>query len=142
MGCNSSTAQGATEVSSLVPFPNPNGKKTVLIVGFSIAGYTVGEAIWDDANVVFIDARDHFEYVPTVLKSAIDEKWKDRIFATYAESVSGYKNKFSFVQATLLNVNGDGKTIEVELAQGKRKTNLSYDVLVLATGFKYESPIK
>lgn len=142
MGCNSSTAQGTTSVDSLIQHPNPNGKKTVIIVGFSIAGYTAGEAIWDDVNLVFVDARDHFEYVPTVLKSAVDETWKDKITTTFADSVSGYKDKFRFVQGTIQNVNGDGKTIDVELAAGKRKVSLPYDVLIIATGFLYDAPIK
>lgn len=141
MGCSNTTPANSPAAATVYPYPHENGKKTVVVVGFSIAGYTAGEAIWDDANVVFIDARDHFEYNPTSIKAAVDQGWKDKITCTYAESEQGYAGKFKFVQGTLLNVNGDGKTIEVQLAS-KRKANLPYDVLIIATGFKYESPVK
>jgi hypothetical protein len=57
MGCTASSDAHSTlaRAGDLVPYPNPNGKKTVIIVGGGIAGITAAEAVWDHANVVLID---------------------------------------------------------------------------------------
>jgi hypothetical protein len=62
-----------------------------------MAGYTAGEALWDDTNVVYIDQRDHFEYNPTSIKAANDREWKDKIILPFADSEKAYKGKFKFV---------------------------------------------
>lgn len=90
MGCNTSTASAPSNTTSLVTVPNPNGRKTVVIVGASIAGFTVGEYLWDNYNVVFIDQKDHFEYISTCVKAANDEHWADKIMIGYDKVVAGY----------------------------------------------------
>lgn len=40
-----------------------------------------------------------------------------------------------------MNVNKDN-TIEVQLTAGNRKTQVSFDILLICTGFLYDSPIK
>lgn len=114
MGCNASTdAHETTALSgTLVQYPHPNGKKTVVIVGAGIAGITAAEMVWDNANVVLIDQKDHFEYNPFVVKVAQDEKMPETLFATFEESIKGFNNKFQFVQGKLLNVLKDN-TIEI-----------------------------
>ena len=99
MGCNASAdAHETTALSgSLVQYPNPNGKKTVVIVGGGIAGISAAEGIWDHANVVLIDQKDHFEYNPFIVKVAQDEKIPETLFATFEETIKGYNNKFQFV---------------------------------------------
>jgi NADH dehydrogenase FAD-containing subunit len=115
MGCTASTdAQGGTPVAAENPiqYPHLNGKKTVVVVGGGIAGISAVEAIWEHANVILIDQKDHYEYNPFVVKVAQDEKIPETIFATFEETVQGYNNKFQFVQGRLLNVLKDNK-IEV-----------------------------
>jgi len=112
MGCTASTdAQGGTPVAAENPiqYPHLNGKKTVVVVGGGIAGISAVEAIWEHANVILIDQKDHFEYNPFVVKVAQDEKIPETIFATFEETVQGYNNKFQFVQGRLLNVLKDNK---------------------------------
>lgn len=137
MGCTESTASGPLEI--LLPNKD-NGKKTVVIVGASIAGITLGELMWDYFNVTFVDQRDHFEYWPGNLKQTVDETIKDKIIVPFADFVKGYGDKFQFLQGRLLNVEKDTDLIEVE-SNGKRG-KLKYDVLVLCTGFTYNNPVK
>jgi phosphoribosylformylglycinamidine (FGAM) synthase-like amidotransferase family enzyme len=48
--------------------------------------------------------------------------------------------KLTFKQAKLMQVNKDD-TVEVESAEGKKEV-MSFDVLVLCTGFSYDKPVK
>ena len=114
MGCNaSSDAHETTALSgSLVQYPHPNGKKTVVIVGAGIAGISAAEAVWDHANVVMIDQKDHFEYNPFIVKVAQDEKIPETVFATFEEAHKGFGDKIQFVQGKLLNVLKDN-TLEI-----------------------------
>jgi NADH dehydrogenase FAD-containing subunit len=139
MGCQASTASDPS--AALLPFPNANGKKTVVIVGFSIAGFTVGEQLWDFYNVVFVDQRDHFEYWPGNLKQSVDGTIKDRVITPFADTLKAYNNAFQFVQGRLLNVQKETNIIEVADKDNKKGT-LQYDVLVISTGFTYANPIK
>jgi len=138
MGCTESSASTPGEM--ILQNSNTKGKGVAVIVGASIAGLTLGEQIWDEYDVVFIDQRDHFEYWPGNLKQSVDGTIKDKIIVPFAEFAKAYEGKFQFVQARLLNVQKDTDFIEVE-ARGKRST-LHFDVLVLCTGFTYSAPIK
>lgn len=140
MGCNTSTT--ASDPSHTISLANPHNKKTLVIVGASIAGFTVGEYLWNDYNVVFVDQRDYFEYNPTSIKNAVDKEWVDTITIKYSDVVTGHGNKFQYIQATLVNVDKEGNTIEVKPAQGPKNQKLAYDVLLLATGFLYDAPVK
>lgn len=142
MGCSSSTANGPTQLDqALVPVPNPNGKKTVVIVGASIGGLTIGDGLWNDHNVVFIDKKDYFEYTPGSVKFPTDPKFGSRMTTKFADMVTGFGNKFKYIQGSLLGVASAINAIEVQLADGK-KVGIGFDVLVLATGFQYDSPIR
>lgn len=138
MGCTESTASGPMEL--LLPATSSKGKGTVVIVGASIAGMTLGELLWDEYDVTFVDQRDHFEYWPGNLKQAVDGSIKDQIIVPFADFAKGYAGKFQFLQGRLLNVQKDTNLIELE-SNGKRGT-LHFDVLVICTGFTYNSPIK
>lgn len=142
MGCGTSTANGPTQLDqTLVPVPNPNGKKTVVIVGASFGGLTIGDGLWNDHNVVFIDKKDHFEFTPASVKFVTEAKWGNRMTSPLSELVTGFGNKFKHIQGTLLNVASTINAVEIQLADGK-KVGIGYDILVLATGFLYEAPIK
>lgn len=91
--------------------------------------------------MVFIDQKDHYEYVPGSIKSASDNTWHDKFQILYKDAVAGYKNKFSFIQGRLANVQKDANVIQILQANG-RYAQASYDILILCTGFNYEAPIK
>jgi NADH dehydrogenase FAD-containing subunit len=141
MGCNAST--DAHETSALsgttIPYPHPNGKKTVVIIGAGLSGIAAGEGIWEHANVVFVDQKDHFEYNPFSLKMASEPQIVDTLFATYEEGMKAFNQGVQFVQGRVLNVLKDN-TLEVE--KGKSRIHIKYDYLVIAAGFTYNSPIK
>lgn len=95
--------------------PAANGKKTILIVGASFAGFTLGEFLWSEFNVVFLDQNDYFEYTPGNVKSAVDDKWADKITISYSDVVSGHKNKFKYIQGKLLDLSSLSNLAEIEL---------------------------
>ncbi len=95
MGCTESSA--STPEHMILQNSNTKGKGVAVIVGASIAGLTLGEQIWDEYDVVFIDQRDHFEYWPGNLKQSIDGTIKDKILVPFAEFAKAYDGKFQFV---------------------------------------------
>ena len=147
MGCTASTTTGTLDPKQfgepLTTYPDPAGKKTVVIVGASFAGFAAAEFVWDEANVVIIDQNDHFEYNPFSIKAASEgSATTDKLFQPYENFAKGYNGKFKFVQARLLNVLADAHTIDVENTKTRTFHKINYDVLVIATGFTYHAPIK
>jgi hypothetical protein len=53
MDCTESTAAEPMEL--LLPSTSSKGKGTVVIVGASIAGMTIGELLWEEYDVTFVD---------------------------------------------------------------------------------------
>ena len=88
MGCTQSTASGPKKLAA--PSTNSKGKSTIVIIGASIAGMTIGELLWDEYDVTFVDQRDHFEYWPGNLKQSVDESIKDQIIVPFTEFAKGY----------------------------------------------------
>jgi UDP-galactopyranose mutase len=77
MGCTQATVSAPIEL--LLPTTSSKGKGTIVIIGASIAGMTIGEQLWDEYDVTFVDQRDHFEYWPGNVKQSVDETIKDQI---------------------------------------------------------------
>ena len=88
MGCTESTATGPMEL--LLPATGPKGKGTVVIVGASISGMTLGELLWDEYDVIFVDQRDDFEYWPGNLKQTVDGTIKDQIIVPFTDFAKAY----------------------------------------------------
>jgi NADH dehydrogenase FAD-containing subunit len=95
MGCTQATVSAPIEL--LLPSTSSKGKGTIVIIGASIAGMTIGEQLWDEYDVTFVDQRDHFEYWPGNVKQSVDETIKDQIIVPYTDFVKGYKGKFQFL---------------------------------------------
>jgi hypothetical protein len=53
MGCSES--KPSVPVELLLPSTSSKGKGTVVIVGASFAGMTLGELLWDEYDVTFVD---------------------------------------------------------------------------------------
>jgi NADH dehydrogenase FAD-containing subunit len=64
----------------------------------------------------------------------------DRWPTPFNEALKGYNNKFKYIQAELTTVNKNN-SIKIKPIAGGVQT-ISYDYLVLATGFQYPEPIK
>ena len=64
----------------------------------------------------------------------------NEISVSYNDSRKGYGNKFDYVQGELTTVNPTNSII-VKSSNGATKT-ITYDYLVIATGFRYASPYK
>jgi NADH dehydrogenase FAD-containing subunit len=94
----------------------------------------------NDFEVTIIDKRDHWDFVigaPRMLnKDGLIDRWD----TPFLESVKGYGNKYKYIQAELTSVNKNN-SIKVKVANGGAQT-ISYDYLILATGFHYPLPVK
>ena len=111
----------------------------MLIVGFSYAGFNLAQNLWDDFDVTVIDQNQYFEHIFTNIKSSVDPAFPDRILHSFDKMAQVYP-KLTFKQAKLVQVNLDD-SVFVEMKDGKRE-KLTYDVLVLCTGFSYDKPVK
>ena len=112
-----------------------------MIVGGSYSGFTMAEYLWADFKVTIIDQKDHFEYVASNLKCAIDDSWSERILIKYSDVIKGHVQRFSFIQASLVDVNTDD-TITIQKVGSESTDVLHYDILLLCTGFSYDPPVK
>ena len=95
MGCTESKPSVPAEL--LLPSTSSKGKGTVVIIGASFAGMTLGELLWDEYDVTFVDQRDHFEYWPGNIKQSVDATIKDQIIVPFNNFNKGYKGKFKFL---------------------------------------------
>jgi NADH dehydrogenase FAD-containing subunit len=119
--------------------PAKSGKR-VVIVGGSYAGYNVANQLMNDYSVTIIDKREYFDSFVAVPRAVAKKDYYNEIYVTYNDSRRGYGNKFNFVQGELTTVNSNNSII-IKAANGATKT-ITFDFLVLATGFKYDSPYK
>ncbi|KAL6752136.1 hypothetical protein V8C86DRAFT_2762958, partial [Haematococcus lacustris] len=102
----------------------------VVVVGASFAGRRVKLLLDKQPNFVctLIDAKDFFEYTPSVLRCLVEPKHAHSILVSLQDVAT---------QALVTGV--DTGTGTVQLANGQQ---LPYDYLVFATGSSYASPIK
>lgn len=86
-----------------------------------------------------IDQNDYFEHIFTNIKSSVDADFPEKVLHSFDKIAKAYP-KLNFKQGKLVNVNRDD-TIVIETHTGLRSV-VDFDVLVLCTGFSYNSPIK
>jgi NADH dehydrogenase FAD-containing subunit len=114
--------------------------KRVVIVGGGFSGTTIAERLWNNAHVTLIDKKDHFEYFIINFRVLIKQHNYDEISIKYEDYRKAHNNVFDFIQGTLTTVNKDD-SITLTKADGSTQ-NIPYDVLIIATGFAYNEPIK
>ena len=113
-------------------------RKTLVIVGFSYAGFTIAQQVWDYYNVTVVDQNQYFEHLCANIKTTVDPEFVDRVLHPYDKMVQAYP-KLTFLQAKLKQVT-NSNMIVVEKDGADIKVN--FDVLVLCTGFSYDQPVK
>ena len=52
-------------------------KKHVVIVGFSYAGFTIGELLWNNFRVTLIDKKEFFDHFALGIYGVVDESLID-----------------------------------------------------------------
>jgi NADH dehydrogenase FAD-containing subunit len=122
-----------------VSAPAKAGKR-VVIVGASYAGYNIATQLLNDYSVTLIDKREYFDSFVAIPRALAVKDYYNEISVSYNDSRKGYANKFDYVQGELTTVNTNNSII-IKAPNGATKT-ITYDYLVLATGFKYDSPYK
>jgi len=104
-------------------------------VGFSYAGFTLVQEVWDYYNVTVIDQNQYFEHVCGGLKTTVDPNFVDKILHPYDKMAQAYP-KINFMNAKLKQVTS-GSMLVVENREGL-DIKVDFDVLVLCTGFSYD----
>jgi NADH dehydrogenase FAD-containing subunit len=122
-----------------VSAPAKAGKR-VVIVGGSYAGYNIATQLLNDYSVTIVDKREYFDSFVAIPRALAVKDYYNEISVSYNDSRKGYANKFDYIQGELTTVNTNN-TIIIKAPNGATKT-ITYDFLVLATGFKYDSPYK
>ena len=72
-------------------------KKHIVIVGFSYAGFTVGELLWNNFEVTLIDKKDFFDHFALGIYGVVEERLIDYTLYPIDTIQTGYNNKFKFV---------------------------------------------
>ena len=68
--------------------------KTVVIVGFSYAGFNIAVSLWDHFNVIVIDQNDYMEHIHTNLKCSIEKNWSDELLHSFDVMQKAYNGKY------------------------------------------------
>lgn len=104
--------------------------KRVVIIGGGFAGATVARELEDDFETVLVDNKNYFEFTPSVLRVLVEPKRAKKIQVLHQHYLHSTKIVMGEVKAV--------KEKYVLLDKGK----IEFDYLVIASGSRYELPIK
>ncbi len=65
-------------------------RKALVIVGFSYAGFTLAQQVWDYYNVTVVDQNQYFEHICANIKTAVDPEFVDRILHPFDKMAQAY----------------------------------------------------
>ena len=105
-------------------------KKRVVIIGGGFAGSTAARKLENDFDVTLIDAKDYFEFTPSVLRTIVEPEHIKKIQVLH-------KNYFN--RAVI--VNGNAKEVNKKYVIVS-KNKFPYDYLVICSGSEYNLPMK
>src|SRR3989344_147230 len=105
-------------------------KKKVVIIGGGFAGSTAARKLENDFKVTLIDLKDYFEFTPSVLRTLVEPQHVEKIQVRHVQ----YLEKTQIIQEHVKDIS----TTEVHTASQV----YPYDYLIIASGSRYESPIK
>jgi apoptosis-inducing factor 2 len=105
--------------------------KKIVIVGGGFTGTFVAKELEEDFDVTLIDAKDYFEFTPSVLKVIVHPQFIKKVQVRHKH----YLHKGKCVMDKVVKF--DEKCVKLE--KGK---DIEYDYLVLAVGSSYNSKIK
>ncbi len=104
--------------------------KNAVIIGGGFAGALAAELLEKDFNVTLIDLKDYFEFTPSVLRTLVEPQHAEKIQVRHLQ----YLKKTQIVQGHVIDID------EKEVYTASQV--FPYDYLVIASGSRYESPIK
>ncbi len=105
-------------------------KKRVVIIGGGFTGAYCAKRVQKDFDVTLIDSKEYFEFTPSILKSIINPQNLKSIQIHHKD----YLKSNEFILGNVSEVNKN------YVVAGKKK--LEFDYLIIASGSKYNDPIK
>ncbi|HLC78090.1 MAG TPA: FAD-dependent oxidoreductase [Candidatus Nanoarchaeia archaeon] len=106
------------------------GGKKIVIIGGGFAGAYLAKNLQDSFKVTLVDKKEYFEFTPSILKVIVNPKSFNKIQICHKT----YLDKGEFICGEVSEVGRD----YIIVAHKK----LKFDYLVLASGSKYNAPIK
>lgn len=107
--------------------------KRVVVIGGGFSGAIVAKKLENSFNVTLIDTKNYFEFTPSVLKTIIEPKHSKAIEVVHKD----YLKKATIIKGEVKTVSDN----EIIVSNNKKK-KIKFDYLVIASGSKYNSPIK
>ena len=105
--------------------------KTVVIIGGGFAGSLIAKELSRHFSVIMIDDKNYFEFTPGVLRIVVDIEHISKIQRKHER----YLKHANIIKDCVISIDEH----QVHL---KHKKSVSYDYLVIASGSRYELPIK
>jgi len=105
-------------------------QKRAVIIGGGFAGSAVARKLEDDFNVTLIDAKDYFEFTPSVLRTLVEPHHIKKIQVLHRN----YLNRAVVVKGNVKEVNKKYAVVS--------KNKFPYDYLVICSGSEYNLPMK
>ena len=105
--------------------------KKVVIIGGGFTGSFCARSLENKFNVILIDDKTYFEFTPGVLRSIVDPKHENKIQSKH----KNYLKKTEVVYDNITEISKDN----VKTKSGK---SFDFDYLIIASGSRYEAPIK
>jgi apoptosis-inducing factor 2 len=104
--------------------------KKIVVIGGGFAGSLAAKKLEKHFEVTFIDNKDYFEFTPSVLRTLVEPQHAKKIQVVH----SHYLHKAHIVRDEVKNI--------TDKSVNTSKESYPYDYLVIASGSKYNSPIK
>ena len=105
--------------------------KRVVIIGGGFAGACAAEQLEKDFKVTLIDAKDYFEFTPSILRTIVEPEHIKKIQVLHSHYLKRAK--------VLMGCVKDVRAKEVILKNNKK---VPFDYLVITSGSSYNLPIK
>ncbi len=104
--------------------------KKVVIIGGGFGGSAAAKILEKNLEVILIDNKNYFEFTPSILRTAVNQKITRKIRVFHKD----YLKKSEIVVGKVKEVHN--KYIKVN------NKKIIYDYLIIATGSKYDFPLK
>lgn len=104
--------------------------KKIVIIGGGFTGAYSAKRLQDDFDVTLIDKKEYFEFTPSILKVIVNPKFFKNIQICHRQ----YLDKGKFICGEVSEVGKDYVIVD--------KEKIKFDYLIIASGSRYNTPIK
>lgn len=104
--------------------------KHLIIIGGGFAGAYIAKELEQEFNVTLFDTKDYFEFTPSILRTLVEPEHAKKIEVRHKT----YLQKATIIQEAVTAI--DQKKVIT------KKNEYSFDYLVIASGSRYNAPIK